>query len=147
MSATDVVKAGLAAAEAGDFKKMGDLLADDMTFVGPVPEPVGKREFLGLQSALVSAMPDFKFNPSDFKESGDMVTAMIQITGTQTHELNLPMPGIPKIPATGKHVSLPEELTTFTVRNGKVVMIESESSPAGGVMGMLTQLGVPIPHH
>jgi predicted ester cyclase len=146
MSAIDVVKAGLAATEARDFKKMDEYLADDMKLVGPVPEPVGKQEFIALQSALVAAMPDWKFNPTDFTENGDVVTAMLQISGTQTGELNLPMPGMPKIPPTGKHVSLPEELTTFTVRGGKIVMIDTASSPAGGVPGILTQLGVPMPH-
>jgi predicted ester cyclase len=146
MSAIDSVKAGLEAIEAHDFKRVEELLADDMKFVGPVPEPVGKREFIGLQSALISAMPDWRFNPSDFKEDGDIVTVMLQISGTQTGELNLPLPGIPKIPPTGKHVSLPEELTTFTVKNGKVTMIDTESSPVGGVQGILMQLGVPMPH-
>lgn len=146
MNAIEIVRLGLDAIEAHDFKKLDEYLADDMKFVGPTPEPVGKREFIALQSALVSAMPDWKFNPSNFKEDGDIVTVMLQISGTQTGELNLPMPGMPKISPTGKHVSLPEELTTFTVKNGKVSMIDSESSPAGGVQGILTQLGVPMPH-
>jgi len=146
MSAIDIVRAGLAATEAGDLEKMDAMLADDMKLVGPVPEPVGKREFIALQSALVSAMPDWKFNPTDFKEDGNVVTAMLQISGTQTGELNLPMPGMPKIPPTGKHVSLPEELTTFTVKNGKISMIDTASSPLGGVPGILSQLGVPMPH-
>ncbi len=145
MSATDIVKAGLAAVEAGDFKKLDGLLADDMVFAGPVPEPLGKREFVGVQMAMLAAMPDWNFNAADYKENGDVVAVNLQITGTQTGELSLPMPGIPKLPASGKKVSLPKEPSTFTVKNGKISRLDVASTPGGGVMGVLSQLGVKMP--
>jgi predicted ester cyclase len=145
MNAIEVVKAGIAAAESGDIAKYQTLLADDMVFAGPVPKPLSKQEFIGLQTALISAFPDWKFNASDFKENGDQVVVMVQITGTQTKELSLPMPGLPKIPPTGKHVSLPKEPTTFTVKNGKITRLETSAVAGGGVMGILTQLGVSLP--
>ena len=145
MSAIDIVKAGMAATEAGDFDKLAGMLADDMVFAGPVPEPLGKREFIAVQSAMRAAMPDWKFNGTDFKENGDQVTVMLQITGTQTGELKLPMPGMAPVPATGKRVSLPKEPTTFTIKNGKVTRLETAGVPGGGVMGVLAQLGVPMP--
>ncbi len=145
MNAIDVVKAGLAVVEKGQPAKMLEVFSDDMVFAGPVPEPVGKREFVGLQSALIAAMPDWKFNATDFKQDGDKVTATAQITGTQTGALNLPMPGFPSIPATGKHVSLPKEGITFIVKDGKIARMEAAKVPGGGVAGVLAQLGVPIP--
>jgi predicted ester cyclase len=145
MSAMDVVKAGLAATEAGDFNKLGSMVADDFVFAGPVPQPVGKREFMGLQMALLKAMPDWKFNARDMKENGDQVSMMLQVTGTQTGELQLPMPGMPTIPPTGKRVELPYEPSTFTVKNGKLARLDVESSAGGGVMGILSQLGVKMP--
>ena len=144
MSAIDIVKAGLAATEAGDFKKLDGMVADDYVFAGPVPEPVGKREFMGLQMALLKAMPDWNFNAADFKENGDVVTVTLQVTGTQTGELSLPMPGIPIIPPSGKRVSLPGETSTFTVKNGKLARLDVASTPGGGLMGILSQLGVPM---
>ncbi len=146
MNAIDLVKAGFATSEAGQPGKFAEYLADDLVFAGPVPEPVGKREFIGIQTAMVAAMPDWKFNGKDFKQDGDKVTATFQITGTQTRELNLPMPGFPKVPASGKHVSLPQEGMTFTVKDGKISRIESAAVPGGGVMGVLAQLGVQLPH-
>jgi predicted ester cyclase len=116
-----------------------------MVFAGPLPQPVGKREFVGLQSAMVAAMPDWKFNGKDFKQDGEKVTATFQISGTQTAELNLPIPGFVKVPASGKHVSLPEEGMTFTVKNGKITRIESAGIAGGGVAGVLTQLGASMP--
>jgi len=145
MSAMDIVKEGLAATEAGDLGKLEDLVADDFSMSGPVPMPVGKREFIGLMMAMLKAMPDWKFNPKDFKENGDQVTVMLGITGTQTGELQLPMPGMPAIPASGKKVSMPAEPSTFTVKNGKLAKLEVANIEGGGVMGILSQLGVNMP--
>jgi predicted ester cyclase len=145
MNAIDVVKASLAAVETGRVMEYEESLTEDMVFAGPVPQPVGKREFVALQSALVMAMPDWKFNGTDFKQMGDKVTAMLQITGTQTGELSLPMPGLPKLMATGKRVSLPAQLTTFTVINDKISRVEADADPKAGVPGILSQLGVPLP--
>jgi predicted ester cyclase len=145
MSAMDIVKEGLAATEAGDFGKLDSMVADDFSMSGPVPMPVGKREFIGLMMALLKAMPDWNFNARDYKENGDQVAVMLGITGTQTGELQLPMPGMPAIPASGKKVSLPAELSTFTVKNGKLAKLEVASTPNGGVMGILSQLGVNMP--
>ena len=90
-------------------------------------------------------MPDWKFNASDFKQVGDKITATFQISGTQTGELNLPMPGFQRFKSTGKHVSLPKEGITITVKNGKISRLQSEVVPGGGVAGVLSQLGVPMP--
>ena len=59
-----------------------------------VPIPVGKHEFIDLMMALRNAVPDWRFNPGEYKDNGDQVTVPIQITGTQTGELQLPMPGM-----------------------------------------------------
>jgi predicted ester cyclase len=145
MNAIEIVKAGLSTSESGRPGNFAEWLSDDMVFAGPLPKPVGKREFVALQSAMVAAMPDWKFNGKDFKENGETVTATFQISGTQTAALNLPMPGFTKLPATGKHVSLPEEGMTFTVKNGKITRIESAGVVGGGVAGVLAQLGASMP--
>jgi hypothetical protein len=55
------------------------------------------------------------------------------------------MPGFQKFPASGKHVALPKEGITVTVKNGKIARLESAVVPGGGVNGVLAQLGVPMP--
>jgi len=57
---------------------------------------------------------------------GNRVTGKVQITGTNTGELRLPVPGIPAIPATGRQVKNAEEPTTVTMRDGKVADWEVE---------------------
>jgi hypothetical protein len=40
---------------------------------------------------------------------------------------------------------LPKEPTTVTVKDGKISRLEAAVVPGGGVMGVLAQLGVPVP--
>jgi predicted ester cyclase len=145
MNSIDVVKAGLAAVENRQDDKYQSLLADDMVFTGPVPQPIGKKEFMGLQWTLMDAMPDWKFNAADYKQMGDKVTTMIRITGTQTGTLKPLMPGMVAMPPSGKKVSLPPQLTSFTIQDGKICKIEAEADPDNGVPGILKQLGIPMP--
>ncbi len=147
MSNIDVFKSGLTAFEARDSKKVDDTFSADMVFAGPVPQPIGKQAFVGLQSALIAAIPDWKFNPSDFKEEGDKVTAKVHISGTQTAALSLPALGIVSFAATGKHVQLPYEQLTATVKDGKLTRLESDNAKGGGVAGVLAQIGAPVPAH
>jgi predicted ester cyclase len=116
-----------------------------MVFAGPMPQPIGKREFLGLQGALGAAIPDWKFNASEYKERGDRVMAKVHISGTHTAPLSLPALGIQSLPPTGKRVQLPHEPITVTVKNGKVTRIDAEHVEGGGVPGLLAQLGVRPP--
>ena len=145
MGAIDTVKAGLAAVEQGDFKKVEEFAADDLVFAGPTPQPLGKREFLATQMALHTAFPDWHFNATDFTEAGDVVTANVQITGTHAGELNLPVPGFVKVPPTGKRISLPVQKTSWTLKNGKLSRLDADPSPAAGVPGILAQLGINMP--
>jgi hypothetical protein len=145
MDGIEIVKSAYATIEAGKLSKFADMLTEDLVFSGPVPEPIGKREYVGLITALVAAIPDWKFNGKDFKQIGDKVTVTVQVTGTQTGELKIPLPGFPKVPATRKRISLDKQPTTFTIKSNKICRIEAEPSARTGVPGILAQLGVAMP--
>ena len=147
MSNTDLVKSVLAAFESGDAKKAESLLSDDMVFAGPVPQPVSKHDFIGLQGALIAAIPDWKFNAGEYREQGDKVLVKVHISGTHSKSLTLPPMGIQSLPSTGKQVQLPYENLTVTVKNGKVARIDGDNVAGGGVPGLLAQLGVKMPQH
>ena len=144
MSKVDIVQAFSDALEAKDFNKAASYLADDFVFVGPAPQPLGKQEFLAVQRACEEAFPDWSFNSHDEVEQGDRVVAAVQITGTHTRDLVLPIPGLPPIPATGKRVSLPEEHITFTFKGDTIASLTSDNVPGGGIPGLLAQIGVPM---
>lgn len=145
MGNTDIVKTGLRAWEAGDAQTLAPLVADDFMLTGPVPQPLGKQDFLGLMHVLHNALPDFAFNISSFEEDGDTVVARAHITGTHTGVLA--MPGMPSLPPTGKKVSLPEEVQTYTLRDSKLQSLATDGRPDAGIPGLLAQLGVPAPSH
>ncbi len=145
MTKTETIKAFSVALEAREFERAASYLADDFIFSGPVPQPIGKQEFIAIQSAFENAFEDWSFNSHDEVEQSDKVIAAVQITGTHTRDLILPMPGMPTIPATNKKVSLPEEHLEFTFKGDKIASLTSDNVPGGGVPGVLQQIGVPLP--
>jgi SnoaL-like protein len=147
MTPIETVQAVLGAIEASDWQRARSLLADDFTLGGPTSQPIGPDAFLGIHRAFAAAMPDFSFNAGNFHEANGTVTYQVRITGTQTHDLVLPVPGIAPIPATGKRVSLPAEPNRVTLRGDKVATAESSEVPGGGLAGLLAQLGVSLPTH
>ncbi len=145
MNKTEITNAFSQALEEQDFDRAGSYLADEFVFTGPVPQQIGKQEFLAIQRAVQQAFPDWSFNHHDVQEMGEKVRGAVQITGTHTRDLALPMPGFPVIPATGKKVSLPEEHLEFGFKGDKIASLTSDNTPGGGIGGVLAQIGVPIP--
>jgi hypothetical protein len=144
MSNIDFVKRGIQAFCAGDVATLDQMLADDFVLTGAAPVPLGKAEFLGLCQANHTAFPDFDFNASNFQESGDVVTYNTAMTGTHTGPLAL-IPGVPAVPATGKHIQIPPDRQTSTVRGDKLVRLEIASPAGGGIPAAYAQVGAPLP--
>ena len=142
MKPSQVVKNCMTAMESGDLKKAATFLSEDFVFEGPVPKPVGKKEFLDLMKALTAAIPDWSFNMGGATEAGDKVELDIRIMGTHLRELNLSFMGIPVAPATQKIIRLPQEHLTVTVKSGKVSSIRVQPVPGGSLEGILKQIGL-----
>jgi predicted ester cyclase len=143
MTNKELVQTGMKAWEANDADTLSPLVAEDFVMSGPTPQPLGKGDFIGFMHILLAALPDFAFNISRYEENGDTIVAYSHITGT--HMGPLALPGLPPIPATGKKVALPEEVQTYTVKNGKLQSLVTDARPDAGVAGMLAQLGVALP--
>ena len=143
MSNLELLQKGMKAWENNDADTLAPIVADDFVMTGPTPQPLGKAEFIGFMHVLLEAMPDFAFNVSRYEENGDTIVAYSHITGTHTGTLALP--GLPPIPATGKKIALPEEVQTYTIKNGKLQSLVTDARPDAGVTGMLSQLGVLLP--
>lgn len=143
MTNKELVQNGMKAWENNDADTLSPLVAEDFVMTGPTPQPLGKADFIGFMHVLLAALPDFAFNVSRFEDSGDTVVTYAHISGT--HKGTLALPGLPPIPATGKKVALPEEVLTYTVKNGKLQSLVTDARPDAGVAGMLAQLGVALP--
>lgn len=146
MSAVDIARMVMEALDAQDWATVYAHLTDDFVFAGPVPQPIGAQQWVGLQQALQTAMPDWSFNASKFEDKGGVVRVTVQISGTHTEDLDLSAMGLPVIPATSIHVQLPAEHPELTVKGDKVSAVNVQPTPGGGVPGLLAQLGVQMPH-
>ena len=145
MNATEIVKTGWAAIERGDIPKASTYLAEDFQFSGPVPKPLHKQEFMKMMQALIAGVPDWKFNARNMEAHGHTVEATVQPTGTHTRLLSGLMPGMPDAPPTGKSFKLSPEHVRITLRGDKILSIQTDPVPGGGIPGMLQQLGIVMP--
>jgi SnoaL-like domain len=141
---TEIAQTFITALQAGDMELAAQNMTDDFVFEGWTPQALNKGEFLALESQLHAAMPDYAFNLSNIREQNGVVRAFMQITGTQTHPLNLPMFGI-SVPYTGVYVILPQEQVEFVLTDGKLARMRVESVPGGGLAGLLQQIGAELP--
>ena len=135
---------------ASDFiTKMNDVNAaeayltpDAVAAGGVLPQPIPAKEAISLMSALNTAFPDLEFDIQNVTANGNQATVQAVWSGTNNGDLN--MPGMPSIPATGKHVSV-KDTYVVTVQGDKVSRIEVDSPPDGSIPGALGQIGVKVP--
>ncbi len=144
MNSIDLAKSGIAAMEAGNFDFIRDNCTADMVFNAPGGMSLNRTEFINAQRALLRALPDYRFNASNYKQVGDRVTYTIQISGTHTGVLDMHLPDVPVLQPTNKHIRLPQEPVTVLLRDGKIYRVDLAEVPGGGLNGILTQLGVKV---
>ena len=140
-----IVEEVFSAWERNDFAKVESYISKDMKVTGVAPVPLGANEFIGTMKALITGIPDWKFNYRIGSETKNIVETKLKITGTHTREIPTPLPGVKNVAPTNKTVKMPEEKVTFTFTNGKIVNINVEKVQGGGVPGLLKQLGVELP--
>jgi hypothetical protein len=137
---------------ASDFiTKMNDvdaaesyLTPDAVAAGGVLPQPIPAKEALSILGALNTAFPDLKFDIQNVMAKGNQATVQAIWSGTNNGPLNLPMPGMPSIPPTGKGVSV-KDIYIVTVQGDKVSRIEVDSPSDGGIPAALAQIGVKVP--
>jgi predicted ester cyclase len=126
----------------GDIAKFGSFLAEDFKFSGPVPEPLSKKEWLGLLTIFKTAFPDINYNMRLVSTEGNVLNTTAQLTGTHSGNLDMSAMGLGVFPPTGKTFSNPEETGEAVVEEGKIKSIHMRNGKEGGVSGMLAQLGL-----
>ena len=120
------------------------LTPDAVSAGGVLLQPIPAREAIRLLSALKTAFPDLTFDVQTVAVKGNQATVQAIWSGTHNGPLNMPMPGMPSIPPTGKHVSV-KDTYMVTVQDDKVSRIEVNSPADGGIPAALGQIGVAVP--
>ena len=145
MSPVQVVKTFITALQAGEMEEATRVMTDDFVEQGWTPQPLDRRAFLAMMSALRNGLPDFSFHLSKPRERGEEVEALIAVAGTNTRDLALPEFGLPLIPYAGVAIQLPQEQATFRVKEGAVAEMRVEALPGGGLDGLLQQIDTELP--
>lgn len=120
------------------------LTSDAVSAGGVLPQPIPAREAVRLLSALKSAFPDLKFDVQNVTVKGNRAVVQAVWSGTNKGPLDMPMPGMQAIPATGKQVSV-KDTYIVTVEGDKVCRLEVDSPSDGGIPAALGQIGVKVP--
>ena len=141
VSSIDLVKGWMSAYESGNLVYIREHTTEDFTVSGAAPQPISRNDFIELLPHLIRALPDWRFNASNYKQVSDRITCSVRISGIHSGVLDLPMMNIHGYQPTGKRVRLPLEQNTYVVRDGKVARLEVEKVEGGGIPGLLTQIG------
>ncbi len=120
------------------------LTPDAVSAGGVLAQPMPASEAFKMMSALNTAFPDLKFDIQNVMVKGNQATVQAIWSGTNKGPLNMPLPGMQSIPATGKQVSV-KDTYIVTVEGDKVSRIEVDSPPDGGIPAALGQIGVTVP--
>ncbi len=128
-----------AALNAQQWDSVANYLADDFVWTGGSAGTQNKQGFLAAQKAWFTAVSDYRVTWTNAREDGNTVHGTTGVSGTQTKPLALP--GMPQLPATGKHfaASFP---TNVIWRGDKIVAIELGESSKPTVP---EQLGIQLP--
>lgn len=140
MTRTEIATSVYNAVERRDHAAARALLADNFVFDGAVPQPISADAWLGVHNALSDAFADFKFNVSNVREENGKVKMNVALSGTHTGTLNVPMPGIAPIPATGRKFQNPTENVTLEFAGDKVTRLHVEHRDDGGLGNIIKQV-------
>ncbi len=141
----EIVRAHLRAVESGDWNRANEFLAENYTLKMkgmPFFISVNRADSFDVHKARKVAFPDFKFNESMEDTGKNGVKVTVRWSGTHTGFLDYPVGDLPKTPATGKSVSLPEEIFTYYVEGDKIVHTYGEIPEGHGPPALKKQLGL-----
>jgi len=145
MGTREVAEAFLAAVDTLDLDGAAPYCTDDFMYSGPLPQPVSLDRWRGMATRMKAGFPDWHFSPQIEAVEGDTVYVTVQITGTNTGDLDLSPVGGPFIPATGRSIQLPESTGRVMISGGRVSSFDLDVTPGtAGVFAVAAQLGVEL---
>ena len=145
MNQREIVQTLLDSVQRGDFQKAKSLLSNDYQFSGPVPEPINAETWMEINKSLKKAFPDLDYRFHVDSVDGDVAKISAELKGTHSGVLDLSPVGLGVTPATNKTFATPREHGKVTFKGDKVVSWIVDKIEGGGLMGILTQLGIAVP--
>lgn len=148
MNPREIVQALLDSVQRGDFEKAIFLVSNDCQFSGPVPELIKREAWMGINKNLRKAFPnlDYHFHVDRVDGlDGGTIKISAELKGTHSGVLDLSSLGLGVTPATNKSFATPHEHCRVTIKGDKVASWVVEPIEGGGLMGILSQLGIAAP--
>jgi hypothetical protein len=148
MNPREIVQALLDSVQRGDFEKVRFLVSNDCQFSGSIPEVIRREAWMGFNKNLKKACPnlDYHFHVDGVEGlDGGVVRISAELRGTQSRSLDLSPVGLGVTPATDKSFATPREHGEVTIKYDKVASWVVEPIEGGGLIGILVQLGIPVP--
>jgi len=146
MDTKSTVQSLMEAIQMGNFERAKSYLSNDFRFSGPIPEPVSGQEWIDMSANLKAAFPDLNYQFKVESIDGDIANITAQLTGTHKGALDLTAMHMGVIPATGKSFKAARERGKVRVRDGKITSLANEPTEGAGLMAILGQLGIEVPH-
>lgn len=145
MNQREIVQSLLDSVQRGDFEKAKSLLSNDFQFSGPVPEPINRETWLGITKNLKKAFPNLDYHFRVDGVEGDVTKISAELKGTHSGVLDLNQVGLGVTPATNKSFATPREHGKVTCKDDQIISWVVDRIEGGGLMGILSQLGIAVP--
>lgn len=142
MTNADVVRTYLDALNRDDLAAAQALLSDDFAVVpSSTGTPLDADAYMAAHAEIARAFPDLHRHVTAVRDEGpDTVRTTEYITATHDHDVHLPVVGIDALPATGRRLRTPPHDDTFTLRDGRIVSVQSHLTPGTGLPGLIAQI-------
>jgi hypothetical protein len=146
MDSIEIVKAYFAALDSMDIEKVDQHLSEQYQLVDFTPQPMDKDAMLELKGLFKAALPNLAHSLSNIRVEGNVVKLTVQLSGTNSGNLDLRKMGIGVIPHSQKFIIFPNGNYEFTIKSGKIALERDVSpiSPNRRMSGMLRALGVNV---
>jgi predicted ester cyclase len=146
MDSVDIVKAYYLALDSADMAQVDQYLSDQFQLVDFSKQPMDRNAMLEMLKSFKAALPNLFHSLSNIREEGKVVKLTVQLSGTNSGNLDLRSMGIGIIPRSQKFIIFPNGNYEFTVENEKITLARdvSPQSPNRRMSGMLRAMGANI---
>lgn len=109
-----------------------DYISDDFQWVDEDGKVLMNKEaWVGMGHMLAAAFTDYQYMRTDIHEEGNSVIMTGHFKGRHTGDLDLSAMGMGVIPASGKQIVWPEEITRITIEGDKIAKLEPHGESGG----------------
>jgi predicted ester cyclase len=139
MTGTELVKAYYAALDSGDMDKAEQYLSEEYQLIDFISQPMDKNAVFDLLKRFKAALTNLRHSLSNIQAEGNVVKLNVQLSGTNSAQLDLSMMGIGIIPRTRRFIIFPSGNYEFIIKDGKIAEQRDISpiSPNRRMSGML----------